>query len=95
MADNDDKKEELFQILETRTFSEEDIDTLIKLIKFYEKYEVQLKILIEREVASEMWHSFYRKLGSTLKWILSSFILLVTVLQGWQHVVEMFFKDKT
>jgi hypothetical protein len=87
-----DKEKELQHILETKQFSEEDVDTLIRLLKFYDKYESQLKELAQREAISELWASARLKVGKIVKWTLGSFLTLVAVLQGWQLVISIFFK---
>jgi hypothetical protein len=89
----DNKKEELLEILESRSFTDEDIEILIRLVKFYEKYEIQLKEIVDREIISQLWHAARQKMGKMVKWILGSFLLLIAVLQGWQTIIEMFFKD--
>lgn len=38
-AEHDKKQHELQHILESKQFSNEDIDTLIRLIKFYDNYQ--------------------------------------------------------
>jgi hypothetical protein len=88
----DREKDELQHILESKEFSHEDIQVLIRLIKFYEKYENQLKEIVDREVISELWAGARLKLGKIVKWVLGSFLLLVAVLQGWQSVIAIFFK---
>jgi hypothetical protein len=87
-----EKEKELQHILETKQFSDEDVDTLIRLIKFYEKYESQLKELAQREAISELWASARLKVGKIVKWTLGSFLTLVAVLQGWQLVISIFFR---
>lgn len=87
-----EKEKELQHILETKHFSDEDVDTLLRLLKFYEKYETQLKEIAQREAISELWASARLKVGKIVKWTLGSFLTLVAVLQGWQLVISLFFR---
>jgi hypothetical protein len=85
-------EKELQHIIETKKFSEEDVETLLRLLKFYDKYESQLKEIAQREAISELWASARLKVGKIVKWTLGSFLTLVAVLQGWQLVISIFFK---
>jgi hypothetical protein len=92
MTEKEEKQHELQVILESKNFSNEDIEVLLRLIKFYDKYENQLKEIVDREVISELWAGARLKMGKMVKWILGSFLLLVAVLQGWQAIITIFFK---
>ena len=91
--EHDRKQSELQHVLESRDFSNEDIEVLLRLIKFYDKYENQLKEIVEREVISELWAGARLKIGKVIKWVLGSFLMLVAILQGWQAIITIFLKD--
>lgn len=77
-------------VVRDHDLDEDDIQTIKRLIRFFDEYEPQLKEVVVQQKTSELWAKVRLKAWIAIKWVLTTFLLLIAAYEAYMSTFTSF-----